>query len=255
MKVSINVNPRKNPYLPVEAEGILPANFVSGSPEIMVWEGNKERHLSDLATITVEGEVSEAADITLALSGETALFKRVGEYMEEGTITVEGDIGMHCGNFMSGGLIEILGNAGGWLGREMKGGSILCHGDAGVYCGSGYRGEKHGMRGGKIEILGNAGDFCAEALSGGEVIVRGSCGDMAGVEMQDGKLIIYGDCSRACGNMTGGVATIFGSVSGMLPTFRNEGEVVVDGHTLIQFTGDVANRGKGTLRVAAYTCL
>ncbi|MCX6697844.1 MAG: formylmethanofuran dehydrogenase subunit C [Methanoregula sp.] len=154
---------------------------------------------------------------------------------------------------MSGGLIEIGGNADAWLGREMLDGSIICRGNAGHYCASGYRGEKHGMKGGRIEVMGNAGDFCAEYLTGGEVYIHGSYGDMAGVEMKGGQLVIGGDATRPCGNMKDGTCMIFGTVHRMLPTFKKTGtQLLPDRKVAMEvYTGDVANRGKGTLMVSS----
>jgi formylmethanofuran dehydrogenase subunit C len=254
--VKLTPKPRKNPNLPVEAESIIPEHFMDNNAcsfgDLTVWEGNKERKFCDFFDIEISGEAASPDDIELVLAGETRTIKRIGEYMAAGKITVEGDIGMHCGNFMSGGVIEIMGNADGWLGREMRGGRILCHGNAGHYCGSGYRGEKRGMRGGVLEVMGDAGDFCAEFLAGGEIIIHGSCGDMTGVDMRDGVLKVYGECRRACGNMKGGTAYFYGKVNAMHPTFRDEGETDVDGKIMHHFTGDVANRGKGSLYVKEY---
>ena len=249
MRVILSARPRKNPFIPVEAEGIVPARFLQPAEGIMVAVGNRIRPLTDVFEVTIEGIATDAAGVEVVLRGDTSRVKRVGEYMEAGKIRVEGDIGMHCGNFMSGGEIEILGSADGWLGREMRGGRILCHGNASHYCGSGYRGEKHGMRGGYLEVKGDAGDFTAEYLAGGEVIIHGNCGDMPGVEMKAGTLTIMGSCSRPCGNMTGGTCTILGTVAGMLPTFRRAGTAMREsgGISLTRFEGDVANRGKGTI--------
>lgn len=251
--VKLVTKPRKKPNLPVEAESIIPENFMEESyRDLTVWEGNKERNLCDFFEIEITGNASSPGDIELVLSGDTRTIKRIGEYMAAGKISVEGDIGMHCGNFMTGGTIEIHGNADGWLGREMRGGKILCHGNAFHYCGSGYRGEKRGMRGGSLEVMGDAGDFCAEFLAGGEVIIHGNCGDMTGVDMRDGVLKIYGDCKRACGNMKDGKAYVFGKADGMHPTFRYVGEVEIEGMKMQHFRGDVANRGKGSLFVKEY---
>lgn len=252
MRVILEMRRRSKPFLPIEAESIIPRNFLKGT-DLTVYEGNKERALSELFWIFVEGTAVSPDKVEVVLKGDTSRVKRVGEYMDTGRITIMGDIGMHCGNFMSGGLIEIGGNADAWLGREMLNGRILCRGNAGHYCGSGYRGEKHGMKGGQIEVMGSAGDFCAEYLSGGDVIVHGSCGDMAGVEMKDGNLTIGGDAMRPCGNMKGGTCRIFGTVHRMLPTFRKNGTQVLTerGITMDVYTGDVANRGKGTLMIAS----
>ncbi|KUG21029.1 MAG: formylmethanofuran dehydrogenase subunit C [Methanomicrobiaceae archaeon] len=251
MRVTLQVKPRKKPFLPIEAETIVPAHFLDGT-DLVVWKGNRELPLSDVFSVTVEGTAETADEVEITMRGDTSRIKRVGEYMEAGRIVIEDDIGMHCGNFMSGGTIEIGGNADGWLAREMRGGSIICRGNAGNYCASGYRGEKRGMTGGTVEVFGNVGDFAAETLAGGCVVIHGSAGDMAGTEMRGGTLRIEGDCTRVCGNMTAGTCYVFGTVHDMLPTFRRRGTAVHDGVTLTAFTGDIANRGKGNLFVRDY---
>jgi len=253
VRVILTAKPRRKPFIPVEAESIIPRHFLQGR-DLFIWEGNKKRSLRELFDVMVERTAAAAEEVEVILRGDVSRFKRVGEYMDAGKITIEGDIGMHCGNFMSGGTIEILGNANGWLGREMRGGGILCHGNAGHYAGSGYRGEKFGMKGGTLEILGNAGDFAAEYLTGGDVIIHGNAGDLPGVEMAEGNLLIHGDCSRPCGNMTGGTCTVLGTVHGMLPTFRMTGTVLWEPKKirLTAFEGDIANRGKGTLQVREF---
>jgi formylmethanofuran dehydrogenase subunit C len=255
VRVVLQARPRKNPNLPVEAESIVPRNFAdeSGIRELSLWEGNKERKLLDLFTVSRDGTASKAEEVELVLRGDLSRFKRVGEYMEAGSIVIEGDIGMHCGNLMNGGTIEIHGSADGWLGREMRGGAILCRGNAFHYLASGYRGEKRGMRGGRVEVLGNSGDFAAEYLSGGSVTIRGDAGDFPGVEMAGGTLSIGGSCSRLCGNMTGGTAEVYGRVTRMIPTFRRTGTASRGSTRMTVFEGDIANRGKGTLFIREYT--
>ncbi|NYT06870.1 MAG: formylmethanofuran dehydrogenase subunit C [Methanomicrobiales archaeon] len=254
MRVILKTRPRAKPRIPIEAETIIPQNFLRKN-DIRVYEGNKERKLEDLFFITVEGPAVSPDQVEVILTGDTGVIKRVGEYMNAGRIIVEGDIGMHCGNFMSAGEIIIRGNADSWLAREMRGGFIRCEGDAGHYCAAGYRGEKRGMRGGTVEVLGNAGDFAAEYLSGGEVHIHGSCGDLPGVEMRGGTLTIGGDCLRPCGNMTGGICRIFGTAHQFLPTFRKNGteDVQYGGkhYRMAAFRGDIANRGKGRVLIRA----
>jgi formylmethanofuran dehydrogenase subunit C len=252
VRVILEIKKRSKPFLPIEAESIIPRNFLKGT-DLTVYEGNKERALSELFWIFVEGTAVSPDKVEIVLNGDTSRVKRVGEYMDTGTIRITGDIGMHCGNFMSGGLIEIGGNSDAWLGREMLNGSIICRGNAGHFCASGYRGEKHGMKGGRIEVMGNAGDFCAEYLTGGEVYIHGSCGDMAGIEMKGGNLVIGGDAIRPCGNMKNGTCMVFGTVHRMLPTFKKTGTQLLTDRKVIMdvYTGDVANRGKGTLMVAS----
>jgi formylmethanofuran dehydrogenase subunit C len=252
MRVTLAVKERKKPYLPIEAEAIVPKNFLDPHAPHSVWKGNKELPLEEVFTVTVEGEASAPDDVEIIIRGDSSKIKRVGEYMDGGRIRIEGDIGMHCGNFMSAGTIEIDGNAGEWLGREMIGGAIICHGNAGDFCGSGYRGERRGMRGGSIEVWGSAGDFAAETLTGGTVTIHGDAGDLSGAEMHGGILVIMGNTSRVCGNMNGGTCFVYGTVAEMLPTFRKEGPVTIGGVQFTKFTGDVANRGKGTLFIRDY---
>ncbi len=244
MQVTLTIKERKKPFLPIEAETIVPENFI-GDRELFVYEGNKKRRFEDIFMIRKDGNVNSPENIVVTLHGDTSRVKRVGEYMTSGVIRVDGNIGMHCGNFMRGGLIEIMGNAGGWLGREMRGGKIVCHGNAGEYCASGYRGEKRGMRGGTIEVFGDVGDFCAENLTGGEVHVHGSTGMFPGAEMRGGLLVIDGDARLPAANMKKGTCIVNGTVHEMLPTFEKIG--VEDG--LIVYHGDVANRGKGEIKV------
>lgn len=253
MKVLLCAKKRKNPYIPIEAEAIIPENFVKNDQNLHVWRGNRDVALDEVFDIIVEGTASSAEEVEIIITGESAPIKRVGEYMEAGTIRVEGDIGMHCGNFMSGGTIEIKGNADAWLGREMRGGTILCRGNAGDYCGSGYRGEKRGMRGGSIEVFGDAGDFTAETLTGGTILVHGNAGDLCGSEMKGGTFTIFGNASRVCGNMTGGTCTVYGMVTDILPTFRKGNTCSSNGIELTEFVGDIANRGKGHLFVHSFT--
>jgi formylmethanofuran dehydrogenase subunit C len=252
MRVILKTRPRAKPKIPIEAETIIPQNFLRKN-DIRVYEGNKERKLEDLFYITIEGPAVSPDQVEVILTGDTGVIKRVGEYMNAGRIIVEGDIGMHCGNFMSAGEIIIRGNADSWLGREMRGGVIRCEGNAAHYCAAGYRGEKRGMRGGTVEVSGNAGDFAAEYLCGGEVLIHGSCGDLPGVEMRGGTLTIGGDCHRPCGNMTGGTCRIFGTAHQFLPTFRKNGledvEYAGKQYRMTAYRGDVANRGKGTVLI------
>lgn len=254
MRITLAARPSDKPFIPIEAEALVPRNFLEPA-DLSVWRGNRELALDEAFFVSIEGTAERAEDVEIVLSGETSRIKRLGEYMDAGRITVEGDIGMHCGNFMSGGTIEIRGNADGWLGREMVGGTILCRGDAANYCAAGYRGGRKGMKGGTVEVFGRVGDFLAENLAGGTVIVHGDAGDMAGVEMSGGTLVIHGNCLRPCANMKGGSCTIYGTASGMLPTFRKIGPIHRDGNSFIQFSGDIANRGKGNLFVKDYKYL
>ncbi|WP_214041412.1 formylmethanofuran dehydrogenase subunit C [Methanoculleus sp.] len=254
MKVTLAMKPAAKSFISIEAESIVPKNFLDGT-DLSVWRGNRELRLDEVFSVLVEGDADRSEDVEVVLSGETFRLKRVGEYMDGGRITILGNIGMHCGNFMSGGIIEVRGNADGWLGREMAGGAIVCRGDAADYCAAGYRGGRKGMTGGTVEVFGSTGDFLAESIAGGTVTVHGNSGDMAGAEMRGGTLVVHGDCRRPGANMKEGSCYVYGTVQGMLPTFRKIGTVQHGGRTLIRFAGDLANRGKGNLFVKDYEYL
>ena len=254
MKVTLTMRPAARSFIPIEAESIVPKNFLAGT-DLSVWRGNRELRLDEVFSVAVEGSADRAEDVEIVLSGDMFRLKRVGEYMEAGKITVLGGIGMHCGNFMTGGTIEVHGDADGWLGREMGGGTIICRGDAADYCASGYRGGRKGMTGGTVEVFGNTGDYLAEQIAGGTVIVHGDAGDMAGAEMHGGMLVVHGNCRRPAANMKAGSCYVYGTAQGMLPTFKKVGAVQHEGRTLIHFTGDIANRGKGNLFVKDYVYL
>lgn len=238
--------------LPIEAEAICPETM-SKTIDLSLFVGNEKKKITEVFDIRVDGEAAGPATTEIILVGDCSRVKRVGEYMTAGKIIIEGDIGMHCGDFMTGGEIEIMGHAGDWLGREMLGGKIVCHGNAANYCGSGYRGGRKGMRGGEILVEGNVGDYCAECLFGGTVRVKGNAGIHAGANMKGGRLIIEGDALMPCGDMFAGEANVFGTVTDFLATFRETGTVSFEGHTLTEFTGDLAHRNaKGILRVGKY---
>ena len=71
--------------------------------------------------------------------------------------------------------------------------------------------------------------------------------------MRGGELVIGGDATRPCGNMKDGTCRIFGTVHRLLPTFKKTGTRLHPDSTVMidVYTGDVANRGKGTLMVAS----
>ena len=72
--------------------------------------------------------------------------------------------------------------------------------------------------------------------------------------MKGGQLVIGGDATRPCGNMNDGTCMIFGTVHRMLPTFKKTGTLLLPDRKVAMevYTGDVANRGKGTLMVSSH---
>ena len=105
MRIILTMRPRKNPFIPIEAEGIVPSILMTGA-EITVWEGNRERRLDEVFEVSVEGEAATVEEVEVVLRGDTSRLKRVGQYMGEGRSTVEAR--------WRGALTEVHGGRGPW---------------------------------------------------------------------------------------------------------------------------------------------
>ena len=129
--------------VPLEAEALspdvtanLPHDAVRALPVLL---GKHPYRVDDF--FEVEGEASDALEIR----GDAGNVKWIGRGMTRGTITVQGNAGMHLGAYMKGGTIEVSGNASDWVGAEMSGGLIHIRGNAGGQVGAAYRGSPKGM--------------------------------------------------------------------------------------------------------------
>lgn len=207
--------------IPVEAECLVPDQLagrtVAEISALPVQHGNAPAPLGEF--FRIEGD---ASDQQLLLEGDCSRVKLVGTGMTSGSITIQGNIGMHCGAEMRGGSIDVHGNASDWLGAEMRGGVIRVHGDAGHLVGGCYRGGSSGMRGGTILIDGRAGNEIANHMRRGVIAVGGDVGDFAGVAMLAGSLFLFGRCGIRMGaSMKRGTITVFGDKPQLLPTFRH----------------------------------
>src|ERR1700733_15263388 len=123
--------------IPVEAECITP-NALAGKTtaqiaDLPVQHGNAPARLGEF--FRVEGD---AGDQQIVIEGGCSRVKLVGTGMTSGSITIEGNIGMHVGAEMRGGMIDVKGNAADWAGAEMRDGTIRIRGDAGHLVGAGY---------------------------------------------------------------------------------------------------------------------
>ncbi|OPY49283.1 MAG: Molybdenum-containing formylmethanofuran dehydrogenase 1 subunit C [Methanosaeta sp. PtaU1.Bin060] len=249
---SIVIAPRNVFCISVEAENISPDRFaplkIEEIKKLIVWQGNRQKILSDLFTVDGEDSPSKAEDMAIRLSGDFSNVKRIGEGMTSGAIEVQGSAGMHAGNHMSGGILSIAGNADDWLAREMLGGRVVVMGDAGNYVGAGYRGEKCGMRGGEIEVRGNAGAYLGEHLCGGSIRVGGNAGDFPGAANQGGTIFIGGSTYLPGAEMSKGTINVRGETK-VLPSFQKMEIAQIDGTDYQKYLGDLLENGKGELFV------
>jgi formylmethanofuran dehydrogenase subunit C len=221
-----------------------------------VWEGNKQRALSEL--FEIEGETTQKPeDLSIHINGDIHKVRRIGTGMSTGEIIVHRDIGTHLGEEMKGGKITIGGNADSWAGAMMNGGVIEIKGNVGDSVGSAFRGTVKGMDGGTIIIHGNAGNELGCYMKKGLIKVYGSTAQFAGIHMTDGTILIMGNSDgRAGAEMTGGKIIINGKVSEILPTFTIDSvraKVKVNGDEIsgpfYLFTGDMTENGEGKLYV------
>jgi formylmethanofuran dehydrogenase subunit C len=249
---SITITPREAFQISVEAENISPDKFAPLNIEqikrLAVWQGNRQKVLSDLFAVEDDDAPTTTEDITIRLVGDFSSVKRIAEGMTAGLVEVQGSVGMHAGNNMLGGILRIAGSADDWLAREMRGGKVLVTGDAGNYVGSGYRGEKCGMRGGEIEIKGSTGAYLGEHLCGGSIRIGGDAGDFPGAANQGGTIFIEGSTHLPGAEMSKGTITVKGEAK-VLPSFQKMDIVQIDGLDFQKYAGDLVDNGKGELLV------
>lgn len=216
--------------------------------------------------------VSGSTGDSVRIEGATNRMDFVGCDLKEGTIIVEGDVGLSAGRNQRGGRLEISGDAGALLGSGISGGEILVKGSAGSLVGGLSAGDKFGMSGGLIVIDGDAGDRAGDRMRRGTIYVRGRCGSFAGSRMVGGTIWTERGFGTDPGMLLRRGTLIGPSVERMLPTFADAGN-----HDIVilrilsrymasvlgsaapkalpgkvrKFAGDLATIGKGELLITA----
>jgi formylmethanofuran dehydrogenase subunit C len=259
----INLHCTRELKFPIIAECISP-DILQGKTrqeieQLEFWEGNKQKHLSELFKIDEAEAESPPESIIITVNGDVSKVRRIGSGMKGGEIIINGDAGMHLGEEMKGGKITVYGNVGGWTGAMMKGGIIEIHGNAGDYLGAPYRGSSKGMHGGKIIVYGNVGNEAGAHMKKGIIKIYGNTGQFLGFRMQGGTIYVQKDCeARAGACMTDGKIVVNGFLESVLPTFtidniRAKVKIEEDEPTegpFYVFLGDLAENGKGKLYVS-----
>ena len=255
----INLYPLTEFKLPITAECISPDIFQSKKRdeirELKVWEGNKQKALSELFKV----EDGKAGEMSITINGDVSRVRRIGAFMTAGEILINGNVGMHLGEEMKGGKIAVNGNVGGWAGSMMKGGEIEIHGNVSDYLGAPYRGSNEGISGGRIVVYGNVGNEAGAHMKKGMLKIYGCAGQFAGFRMRDGTIYVRKDCQARVGAcMVDGKIVVGGLLESILPTFTidsvkakvkiEEGETVEG--PLYVFLGDLAEEGNGKLYVS-----
>ncbi len=251
---------KEQPAVGLEAENIAPAVFAGKSASeigaLPVFEGNRERQISDFFEVSGEAGAT-SAETRIVIGGDVSLTKRIGQGMRDGEIHIKGSAGMHLGSKMRGGRIIVDGDCEAFCFQEMRGGEVHIKGSAGNYLGSATRGNWRGMKGGTITVDGNAGSEIATFMKGGKIHIKGGCASFAGVHMNKGFIVIDGRAERRIGAEMIGGTIVANAVEAMLPGFKLvetvkdpeiEGEKFTG--TYQKYSGDHAeSRAKGTVWV------
>jgi formylmethanofuran dehydrogenase subunit C len=256
--------------LPLEVDGILPANVAGRSiaeiERLPVQHGNRQATLGEFFTIS--GNVDDGGCVW---RGDLQGVHRIGEAMADGWLRVEGDAGRHVGARMQGGRIDLVGSASDWLGAELRRGLIHVRGDAGRAVGAAYIGSPSGMTGGMILIDGNVGDEAGHTMRRGVIAVGGYAGAFAAISMIAGTVLVAKGCGpRPAAGMRRGSLVMGHAAAPLLPTFQPTGPVAPvflnvylrrlrelgwsaaehwPAHGYEQFSGDHLNGGRGEVLV------
>jgi len=259
---------KSRPQAPLEAETITPDAFAhKPAAEIAclpVMHGNEEALLGDFFHVDGDGSAE------IVLNGDLSGVKSIAAGMARGTVTVNGDAGMHLGAGMRGGEIFAYGDVGDWAGAEMTGGKIHIKGNAGHGLGGAYRGSRRGMNRGLIIVEGNAGNEVGAVMRRGMIVVTGSVGDFAGAFMIAGSIVIFGRPGiRAGAGMRRGTIVAFQTPE-LLPTFhyncryqpaflklmfrdlQDQGLSIPHGNAdafFCRYSGDLSRSGKGEILI------
>jgi formylmethanofuran dehydrogenase subunit C len=259
----IRLQPARELRFPIIAECISPDVLadkkVDEIGELKIWEGNRQKKVSELFKIDEVTDESTSESLAIAIHGDVSRVRRIGSCMKKGEIIINGDVGIHLGEEMKGGKITVHGNVGAWAGSMMTGGAIEVHGNAGDYIGAPYRGSTKGMHGGKITVYGNVGNEVGAWMKKGTIKVYGSAGQFVGFRMHDGTIYVQNDCEdRAGACMIGGKVVVDGCLQSVLPSFtidsikpkvKIEENETATGPFYV-FLGDLAEGGNGKLYVS-----
>jgi len=162
---------------------------------------------------------------SVVFEGGSERFDRVGAALAEGSLLVDGEVGVEAGRLMSGGRLTIRGGAGPFAGSAMKGGALEIIGSAGDRLAGPLSGETVGMSGGVLVVRGDAGARAADRLRRGVVLIEGRAGTYAGSGMIAGTLAIAGEAGDLPGYLMNRGTILLGRGATLIaPTFADCGE-------------------------------
>jgi formylmethanofuran dehydrogenase subunit C len=207
---------------------------------------------------------------TICFAGTNGRCDKIGAGLNQGEITVEGDVGAYLGAGMKGGKLEVRGNAGVLAGASMAGGTLAVGGAVGERAGGILVGETLGMRGGVFTIGRDAGPLLGERMRRGLIIASGDAGDYLGGRMVAGTIVVKRKVGRFAGyGLRRGSLILLNEPKELLPTFgdcgvmdfdylrllehwlRETGKAIKLGDRARRLMGDQAALGKGEMLIVA----
>ena len=205
----------------------------------------------------------------IAINNGNGKLDYVGQGLQEGRITVHGDVGSYLGFGMKKGSLQVHGNADAFAASGLAGGQILIDGNVGDFLASALPGDRKGMRGGLVIVKGNAGDrvgdqmrrgtlliegnvgrYCASRMLAGTIGVMGSAGEYLGYGMRRGTVMLFESPAlhstlQDCGTHTlPFLSLMFKSFRALPSKFAG-----IDRNRVRRYAGDIANDGKGEILV------
>ncbi len=123
----------------------------------------------------------------------------IAKELQNGSMTVEGDVGAYLGMSMTNCELTVNGNVDLYAACEMKGGLLTINGHAGDFLGAALPGNKQGMKGGTIIVKGNVGQRAGDHMRRGLILIEGNAGDYCGSRMIAGTIAVMGTTGRFLG--------------------------------------------------------
>jgi len=201
-------------YTPDRLAGMTPKEIQS----LPLFLGNEKIETGELFSI------SGTNTQKIRILAETDKLDFIGAAMTSGTITLEGNAGIHVGEEMRGGELHVTGNASVYAGAALAGGELLIEGNSGDFLGAALPGEKQGMTGGAIVLKGNSGDRIGDRQRRGTIIIEGDAGDYCGSRMLAGTIAILGKAGKLTGfSMKRGTLLLSQEAESIPVTFNDNG--------------------------------
>jgi formylmethanofuran dehydrogenase subunit C len=240
---------RAQPDQRLDLSALTPVRLADlGTADIAMLPLHTTRHRVNVGDIF---HVHPGDPACIVIEGGSERFDSVGEAMQSGVLTVEGDVGQQAGRLMTGGKLVVRGNAGGWAGTGLRGGMLEIIGDAGAFLGGPLPGERTGMRGGVVLVRGQTGERAADRLRRGLVIIEGDAGPHAGSGMVAGTLVVCGAVAALPGILMRRGPIVLGKTAELSPSFvATGGAGLVFTHMLARATAPFSDRAAVCVRAA-----